>query len=222
MYKLLIADDEIKIRETLKDYMTAKGMNVTLAKDGREAIEKAETEAFDLIILDVMMPVLDGLGACREIRSFTDTPILFLSALGEEEDLLQGYKNGADDYIIKPFPLSVLFEKITAMIKRSKGADKENRIALCGITLDLMKMKAFVEGQEVKLQSKDFNLLQLLMQNKGIVLDREKILVKVWGYGFEGDARVVDTHIKKIRKALGEKAGCIKTVIGAGYTFEEN
>ena len=222
MYKLLIADDEIKIRETLKDYMTAKGMNVTLAKDGREAIEKAETEAFDLIILDVMMPVLDGLGACREIRSFTDTPILFLSALGEEDDLLQGYKNGADDYIIKPFPLSVLFEKITAMIKRSKGADKENRIALCGITLDLMKMKAFVEGQEVKLQSKDFNLLQLLMQNKGIVLDREKILVKVWGYGFEGDARVVDTHIKKIRKALGEKAGCIKTVIGAGYTFEEN
>ena len=222
MYKLLIADDEIKIRETLKDYMTAKGMNITLAKDGREAVEKAETETFDLIILDVMMPVLDGLGACREIRSFTDTPILFLSALGEEEDLLQGYKNGADDYIIKPFPLSVLFEKITAMIKRSKGADKENRIALCGITLDLMKMKAFVDGEEVKLQSKDFNLLQLLMQNKGIVLDREKILVKVWGYGFEGDARVVDTHIKKIRKALGEKAGCIKTVIGAGYTFEEN
>ena len=222
MYKILVADDEIKIRETLKDYMTAKGMNVTLAKDGREAVEKAETEAFDLIILDVMMPVLDGLGACREIRSFTDTPILFLSALGEEEDLLQGYKNGADDYIIKPFPLSVLFEKITAMIKRSKGADKENRIALCGITLDLMKMKAFVDGEEVKLQSKDFNLLQLLMQNKGIVLDREKILVKVWGYGFEGDARVVDTHIKKIRKALGEKAGCIKTVIGAGYTFEEN
>ena len=222
MYKILIADDEIKIRETLKDYMTAKGMNVTLAKDGREAVEKAETEAFDLIILDVMMPELDGLGACREIRSFTDTPILFLSALGEEEDLLQGYKNGADDYIIKPFPLSVLFEKITAMIKRSKGADKENRIALYGITLDLMKMKAFVEGEEVKLQSKDFNLLQLLMQNKGIVLDREKILVKVWGYGFEGDARVVDTHIKKIRKALGEKAGCIKTVIGVGYTFEEN
>lgn len=222
MYKILIVDDEIKIRETMKDYMTAKGMNVTLAKDGREAVEKAETEAFDLIILDVMMPELDGLGACREIRSFTDTPILFLSALGEEEDLLQGYKNGADDYIIKPFPLSVLFEKITAMIKRSKGADKENRIALCGITLDLMKMKAFVEGEEVKLQSKDFNLLQLLMQNKGIVLDREKILVKVWGYGFEGDARVVDTHIKKIRKALGEKAGCIKTVIGAGYTFEEN
>ena len=222
MYKILIADDEIKIRETLKDYMTAKGMNVTLAKDGSEAVEKAETETFDLIILDVMMPVLDGLGACREIRSFTDTPILFLSALGEEEDLLQGYKNGADDYIIKPFPLSVLFEKITAMIKRSKGADKENRIALCGITLDLMKMKAFVDGEEVKLQSKDFNLLQLLMQNKGIVLDREKILVKVWGYGFEGDARVVDTHIKKIRKTLGEKAGCIKTVIGAGYTFEEN
>lgn len=221
MYKILIADDEIKIRETLKDYMTAKRMNVTLAKDGREAVEKAENETFDLIILDVMMPVLDGLGACREIRSFTDTPILFLSALGEEEDLLEGYRNGADDYIIKPFPLSVLYEKILTMIKRSKGADKENKITLSGITLDLLRFKAFVDGAEVKLQSKDFNLLQLLMQNRGVVLDREKILVKVWGYGFEGDARVVDTHIKKIRKALGEKAECIKTVIGVGYLFEE-
>lgn len=222
MYKILIADDEIKIRETLKDYLTAKGMNVTLAKDGKIAVQKAENETFDLIILDVMMPNLNGIDACREIRTFTDTPILFLSALGEEEDLLMGYKNGADDYIIKPFPLSVLTEKILAMIKRSKGANKDNKIECSGITLDLSKQKAFVDGNEIKLQSKSFALLHLLMQNKGIVLDREKILVKVWGYSFEGDTRVVDTHIKKIRKALSEKANLIETVIGIGYTFKEN
>lgn len=221
MYKLLIADDEIKIRETVKDYMTAKGMCVALAKNGEIALKKVQSDTFDLIILDVMMPVMDGLEACKQIREITDTPILFLSALGEEEDLLEGYKNGADDYIIKPFPLSVLYEKILAMIKRSKGADKENKISICGVTLDIMKMKAEVDGREIKLQSKDFKLLQLLMQNKGIVLDREKILVRVWDYSFDGDTRVVDTHIKRIRKALGEKAGCIKTVIGAGYCFKE-
>lgn len=221
MYKLLIADDEIKIRETLKDYMTAKGMDVTLAQNGESALRKVQNKNFDLIVLDVMMPVMDGIEACKNMREFTDTPVLFLSALSEEKDLLRGYKSGADDYITKPFPLSVLYEKVLAMIKRSKGADKENKISLCGVTLDLMKVKAEVDGREIKLQSKDFRLLQFLMQNKGIVLDREKILVKVWGYGFEGDTRVVDTHIKKIRKALGERAECIKTVIGTGYTFEE-
>ena len=121
MYKILIADDEIKIRETLKDYLTAKGFSVTLAKDGETAVYSAETESFDLVILDVMMPKKDGLTACKEIREFTDIPILFLSALGEEENLLRGYRFGGDDYIVKPFPLSVLCEKITAMIKRHKG-----------------------------------------------------------------------------------------------------
>ena len=221
MYKILVCDDEIKIRETIKDYLTAKGMDVTLAKDGKIAVQKAETEPFDLIILDVMMPNLNGIEACKEIRSFTDTPILFLSALGEEEDLLMGYKSGADDYIIKPFPLSVLTEKILTMIKRSKGANKDNKIECSGITLDLGSQKAFIGENEIKLQSKSFALLHLLMQNKGIVLDREKILVKVWGYGFEGEVRAVDTHIKKIRKALGEKANLIETVIGVGYTFKE-
>lgn len=222
MYKILVADDEIKIRETIKDYLTAKGMDVTLSRDGESAVRKASATAFDLILLDVMMPKKSGIEACREIRAFTDTPILFLSALGEEEDLLKGYKSGADDYIVKPFPLSVLTEKILTMIKRSKGADKDNKIEYAGITLDLSKQKAFLDGNEIKLQSKSFAILQLLMQNKGIVLDREKILVKVWGYGFEGEVRAVDTHIKKIRKALGEKSDLIETVIGVGYTFKEN
>ena len=222
MHKLLICDDEIKIRETLCDYFTAKGYSVSVAENGKTGAKKTEDEDFDLILLDVMMPVMDGLTACKAIRKHTDTPILFLSALGEEEDLLKGYKSGADDYIVKPFPLSVLTEKILTMIKRSKGADKDNKIECSGITIDLLKQKVLLDGNEIKLQSKSFAILQLLMQNKGVVLDREKILVKVWGYGFEGEVRAVDTHIKKIRKALGEKSDLIETVIGVGYTFKEN
>ncbi len=222
MYKILVCDDEIKIRETLKDYLAAKGFNVVLAKNGAEAVKKTGETVFDLVLLDVMMPGMSGIEACSEIRNFTDVPIIFLSALGEEKDLLDGYKSGADDYIIKPFPLSVLTEKILATIKRSKGTDKDSRIESGGVLLDLSERRVIVGGNEVKLQSKSFAILHLLMQNKGIVLDREKILVKVWGYGFEGETRAVDTHIKKIRKALGEKAHLIETVIGVGYTFKTN
>lgn len=221
MYKILVCDDERKIRETLYDYLTAKSFAVTTAENGREAADKVSEENFDLILLDVMMPVMDGLSACREIRKITTAPILFLSALGEEEDLLKGYKFGADDYIVKPFPLSVLSEKIMATIKRYKGIDRENRISVGGVTLDLGKMKVTSGEREIYLTSKDLNLLSFLMENKGIVLSRERILNKIWGYDYDGDERVVDTHIKRIRKALGEKGEMIKTVIGAGYCFRE-
>ncbi len=221
MYKVLIADDEIKIRETLKDYLTAKGFEVTLAKDGETAVYSAEKESFDLIILDVLMPNKDGLEACKEIREITDVPILFLSALGQEENLLDGYKYGADDYIVKPFPLSVLSEKITAMIRRHKGLSADNTLSECGVKLDLKTRRAFCENREIKLAQKDFNLLLLLMQNKGSVLSRDVILSKVWGWDFDGDNRTVDTHIKRIRKALGEKAGLIVTTSGVGYSFKK-
>lgn len=221
MYNVLIADDEIKICETISDYLSAKGMKTTLALNGKEAVEKVSLQSFDLIILDVMMPVLNGLEACREIRRITDIPVLFLSALCEEKDFLVGYKSGADDYIVKPFPLSVLYEKCLAMIKRYHKEDKDGKISISGITLDNAKMKVEVCGKDVKMASKDFHLLRCLMQNKGIVLEREQILVKIWGYDFDGDARVVDTHIKRIRKALGEKKDLIKTVIGTGYCFKE-
>lgn len=221
MYKILIADDEIKIRETLRDYLSAKGFIVTLAKDGEAAVYSAEGESFDLIILDVMMPKKDGLTACREIREFTDIPILFLSALGEEEHLLNGYRFGGDDYVVKPFPLSVLSEKITAMIKRYKGVDSDGGMCVSDVRLDLKTRQVFCGDKEIKLPQKDFEILLLLMQNKGTILSRDIILNKIWGYDFDGDNRTVDTHIKRIRKALGDKAGLIVTKTGLGYSFKK-
>lgn len=221
MHKILVCDDEVKIRETFRDYLTAKGFDVTVAENGREAVRNAEKEKFDLIILDVMMPVMNGLEACKLIRKTTDTPILFLSALGEEQDILDGYKNGCDDYIVKPFPMSVLVHKCNTMIARYKGNFMQSEISFFGISLNKNKMQVTVNGCKTDLSKKTFQLLQFLMENKDIVLSREQILTKIWGWNFDGDERVVDTHIKKLRKALGEKSVYIKTVIGGGYSFRE-
>lgn len=221
MLKILVCDDELKIRETFFDYLNAKGFDVSLAANGKEAVEKCTKATYDLIILDVMMPVMNGLDACRHIRQITDTPILFLSALGEEKDLLDGYRMGADDYIIKPFPMSVLVQKCNALITRYKGNTLQSEISLCGITLSKDKKQVTVDGKYIELSNKTFKLLEILMANKDIVLSREQILAKVWGWDFDGEERVVDTHIKKLRKALGEKAVHIKTVIGGGYSFRE-
>ena len=221
MYKILVADDEIKIRETIFDYMIAKGLFVSLAENGEEAVIMAENEVFDLIILDVMMPEKDGLEACKEIRKISQTPILFLSALGEEADFLKGFSCGGDDYIVKPFPLSVLYQKCLAMISLSKGADKNHLIKASGVILDVLKHKVFVGEKEISLSSKDFELLRYLMENKNIVISREKILLRIWGWDYDGDIRVVDTRIKRIRKSLGEKSDVIKTVVNVGYCYEE-
>lgn len=219
--RVLICDDEKKIRETYSDYLSAKGFEVVLAVNGAEAVVKAENGEFDLIVLDVMMPVMNGFEACREIRRFSDTPILFLSALGEEKDLLDGYRFGCDDYIVKPFPLAVLAEKCNVIIGRHKGNKLQKEIACCGIAADKSRMSVSVDGEEIALANKTFRLLVLLMENKNNVLSREQILMKIWGWDFEGDERVVDTHIKKLRKALGERSVHIKTVIGGGYSFRE-
>ena len=222
MYKILVADDEVKIRETIYDYMTAKGLCVSLAEDGEDAVYKAEAEEFDLIILDVMMPKKDGFEACREIRKNSQAPILFLSALGEEADFLKGFSCGGDDYIVKPFPLSVLYQKCLAMISLSKGTDKNHLIKVSGITLDVLKHRVFDGEKEIILSSKDFELLRYLMENKNIVISRERVLSRVWGWDYDGDIRVVDTRIKRIRKALGDKSDVIKTVVNVGYCYEEN
>ena len=221
MHKILVCDDEIKIRETFRDYLSAKGFDITLAENGKEAVNKTREEDFDLIILDVMMPVMNGLEACKEIRKTKDTPILFLSALGEEQDILDGFRNGCDDYIVKPFPMSVLAQKCNVMITRYKGNSLQSEISLYGITLDKIRKKVTVGNTEIELSNKMFSLLSMLMENKDIVLTREQILTKIWGWDFDGDERVVDTHIKKLRKALGEKSIHIKTVIGGGYSFRE-
>lgn len=219
--RILICDDERKIRETFYDYLTAKGFDVSLAANGKEAVEMAKNELFDLIVLDVMMPVMNGLEACRIIRRECDTPILFLSALGEEGDMLDGFGCGADDYIVKPFPMSVFAEKCSALISRHIGLKLQKKINLCSICLDKNSRTVFVSGNEIILSNKMFQLLALLMENKNIVLSREQILSKIWGWDYDGDERTVDTHIKKLRKALGEKAVHIKTVTGGGYTFRE-
>lgn len=221
MFKILVADDERKIREAISDYMTAKGYSVALAENGRVAVDMVMEQEYDLVILDVMMPVMDGLQACREIKESVDIPVLFLSALGEENDYLNAYKSGCDDYIVKPFPLSVLCEKCRSMIALHKGLNKESRIIVGDICVDYSSHRVYVNNNEISLALKDFEILAYLMENNGRALDRELILTRIWGYDYDGDTRVVDTHIKRIRKALGDSAGYIKTISGVGYSIKE-
>lgn len=221
MFKILLADDEIKIRSTIKDYLSAKGFDVITAKDGADALEKFGEDDFDLIILDVMMPNFDGFDTCRAVRRRSNIPVLFLTAKGQEKDFLQGFECGCDDYIVKPFPLSVLYEKCLALIKRYRGISEDNLITVGKISVNLEKRKVFSNGEEIYFSDKDFKILCYLMKNKGIVLSRDLILTRVWGYDFDGDSRVVDTHIKRIRKALGVCSNQIKTIVNAGYVLEE-
>ena len=221
MFKILLADDEIKIRSTIKDYLSAKGFDVITAKDGADALEKFGEDEFDLIILDVMMPNFDGFDTCRAVRRRSNIPVLFLTAKGQERDFLQGFECGCDDYIVKPFPLSVLYEKCLALIKRYRGISEDNLITVGKISVNLEKRKIFSNGEEIYFSDKDFKILCYLMKNKGIVLSRDLILTRVWGYDFDGDSRVVDTHIKRIRKALGACSNQIKTIVNAGYVLEE-
>ncbi len=224
MHKVLVVDDEKKIRETIKDYLKFKGMDVLLAGDGEEAVEIAYEENLDLIIMDVMMPVMDGIKSCQVIRETSDVPVLFLSALGEEENYLKGYAAGADDYIVKPFPLAVLYQKCQTMIGRYRGVREEHFLEANGVRIDLKKQSVFIASEnsyeEVTVVGKSYHLLLYLMQNKGRAIHRDMILTKVWGYDFEGDSRVVDTQIKRLRKALCDKSSCIKTKINVGYYFE--
>ena len=180
-----------------------------------------EEYEFDAVLLDIMMPGLDGLSVCRAVRKTNDVPILFLTALSDEEDKLLGYELGADDYITKPFSLSVLYAKTMALIKRNeRSVLAGDRIEAGGITLVRSTRKVFAGKQEIALTPKEYALLLCLMQNKNRVLSREQLLVKCWGYDYEGESRAVDTHIKRLREKLGDCASCIQTVIKAGYRLE--
>ena len=219
--KILIVEDEPKLREILCDYFLCKGEQPYEAEDGMRALELVAEIEFDAILLDIMMPKLDGFGVCRAIRKKNDVPIIFLTALSDEDDKLCGYELGADDYVTKPFTMSVLYAKTMALIRRSRGAMLANdRIEVCGISLELSSQKVFVGKQEVMLTPKEYSLLRCLMQNKNMVLSREQLVVKCWGYDYDGDTRAVDTHIKRLRAKLGACADCIKTVIKAGYRLE--
>lgn len=220
-HKILIVEDEAKLREVLCDYFASRGERPIEACDGFEALARMEEYEFDAVLLDIMMPGLDGLSVCRAVRKTNDVPILFLTALSDEEDKLLGYELGADDYITKPFSLSVLYAKTMALIKRNeRSVLAGDRIEAGGITLVRSTRKVFAGKQEIALTPKEYALLLCLMQNKNRVLSREQLLVKCWGYDYEGESRAVDTHIKRLREKLGDCASCIQTVIKAGYKLE--
>ena len=220
MFSVLVADDEKAIRESIKDYLEAKGYSVKTATDGESALELFYENSFDLVILDVMMPKVDGFDACRAVRRASNLPVLFLTAKGQEADFLKGFECGCDDYVVKPFPLSVLYEKCNSLIKRYKGIDSANWLKVSGVALDLSCKRAYVGENEIKLSSKDFKILCYLMENKNIALSREQILNNVWNYDYFGDARTIDTHVKKLRAKLTKEADYIKTIWGMGYKFE--
>lgn len=186
-----------------------------------QALDMLDENKFDAVLLDIMMPELDGLSVCRAVRKTNDVPIIFLTALSDEEDKLLGYELGADDYVTKPFTMSVLYSKTMALIKRNqRNVLAGDRIEVGCITLESSTRKVFASGKEIVLTPKEYTLLRCLMQNKNIVMSREQLLIKCWGYDYDGEARAVDTHIKRLREKLGEHSDCIKTVIKAGYKLE--
>ena len=218
---ILIAEDEAKLREVLCDYFRSKGEHPIEAADGAQALELAQTRQVDAVLLDIMMPELDGFAVCRALRRSEDVPIIFLTALSDEEDKLYGYELGADDYVTKPFTMSVLYAKTMALIRRSRGALRcGDRLESGGVVLDLKSQKVWAGGTPLTLTPKEYALLRCLMLNRGIVLSREQLLVKCWGYDYEGESRAVDTHIRRLRDKLGDCAGCIQTIIKSGYRWE--
>ena len=223
MYRILIADDEQKIREVLREYAEYEGHEVVEAVDGMQAVELSKQEDFDIIILDVMMPRLDGFSACKEIRKFKQTPVLMLSARGEEYDKLFGFEIGADDYVVKPFSPKEVLARINAIIKRNKSGDATADVMTFeGLEINFTSRDVKIDGTKANLTPKEYDLLFYLVRNKNIALSRNKLLEEVWGYDFFGDDRTIDTHIKMLRNNLGPYRKFIVTLRGMGYKFEAN
>ena len=221
MDRILVVEDEGNMRDIIRDYLTAHGLECDLARDGQEALELLEEADFDAVVLDVLMPGLDGFGVCRAVRRHSAVPILFLTALGSEEDMLRGYALGADDYVTKPFSLAVLLAKLQVLIRRSRGQRRAGVLSCGAISLDTGSRRCQAAGQDVKLSPREYELLLCLMRNQGQVLSRPQLLDKVWGLDFEGDDRAVDVRIRSLRAALGKAGKQIKTVFKAGYRLEE-
>ena len=224
MTKLLICDDEPGLRAVIKRYALSEGYEVTEAEDGMQALEACRKEGFDIIIMDIMMPVLDGFSAVKDIRRDSDVPIIMLSARGEEYDKVLGFELGVDDYMVKPFSSKEIMMRIAAILKRTgKTMSGENGhivFSKDGFHADLTAYKVFVDEEQAELAPKLYELLFFLIRNKNIAIPRGRILAEVWGYDYFGDDRTLDTHIKLLRKAMGPYAGLIKTLRGLGYRFE--
>ncbi|WP_407382497.1 response regulator transcription factor [Ruminococcus sp.] len=223
MSKLLIVDDEFRIRELIKKYALYEGHEVDEAEDGEKAVLKCRNNTYDLIIMDIMMPVLDGFGAVEQIRKFSNTPIIMLSARGEEYDRLSGFESGVDDYVVKPFSPKELMMRVAAVLRRTASDDKDDsksKFVYQGLMIDYAARVVTVDGERVQLTPREYELLFYMVNNKGIALTREQLISKVWGYDFFGDDRTLDTHIKLLRKSLGDYAKLIVTLRGVGYRFE--
>ena len=219
--KILVVDDESRMRKLVRDFLVKQNFDVLEAGDGEEAVDIFFREKYiALIILDVMMPKMDGWQVCREIRAYSKVPIIMLTAKSDERDELQGFDLGVDEYITKPFSPKILVARVEAILRRSNLLTNEDIISAGGIELNKSAHQVKIDGKDIELSFKEFELLAYFMENQGIALSREKILNNVWNYDYFGDARTIDTHVKKLRSKLGEKGELIKTIWGMGYKFE--
>ena len=225
MYNILIVDDEEMIRRLIAKYAVFEGHTVDEAADGMEAVNKCRNGSYDIIICDIMMPELDGFSACREIRRFSDIPIIMLSARGEEYDKLNGFGLGIDDYVVKPFSPKELMMRIDAIMKRTKkaspGPENTNDIfELEGLKADITARIVYIDGERADMSPKEYDLFFYMLKNKNIALSRERLITEVWGYDYYGDDRTLDTHVKLLRRSLGPYAKFIVTLRGVGYRFD--
>ena len=228
MYHILVVDDESRIRAIIRKYAEFEGYRVTEAADGMEAVHLCRSGNFDIIIMDIMMPELDGFSACKEIRKTRETPIIMLSARGEEYDKINGFELGVDDYVVKPFSPRELMLRVEAVMKRvtqrAKEISAENQVLTFdegGLRVDLTARTVSIDGRRVEMSPKEYDLFFYLLRNRNVALTRERLISEVWGYDFFGDARTLDTHIKLLRKSLGRYSTYIVTLRGVGYRFEE-
>lgn len=225
MVHILVVDDEMNIRRVVREYAEFEGHQVTEAENGIEAVNLCHDTDFDLIIMDVMMPRLDGYSACKEIHKTKKIPVIMLSARGEEYDKLFGFEIGIDDYVVKPFSPKELMARVKVVLKRnsmSAEASQQDKYVFEGLEVDISGREVYVNGQKASMTPKEYDLLFFLVKNKNIALSRDKLLEEVWGYDFFGDDRTVDTHIKMLRNSLGEYRKFIVTLRGMGYKFESN
>lgn len=225
MYKILVVDDEMNIRRVVREYAEFEGYSVEEADNGMTAVDMAKSGDYDLIIMDVMMPRLDGYSACKEIKKYKNIPVIMLSARGEEYDKLFGFEIGVDDYVVKPFSPKELMARVKAVIKRNSAvvsAPANDRCRFEGLEIDMAGREVYVNSKKVPMTPKEYDLLFYLVKNKNLALSRDKLLEEVWGYDFFGDDRTVDTHIKMLRNSLGEYRKFIVTLRGMGYKFEAN
>ena len=222
MYKLLIVDDEHKIREVIREYAEWSGYSVSEAADGMTALGLIKLNDYDLVIMDVMMPKLDGFSTCKEIRKIKDVPIIMLSARGEEYDKLFGFELGIDDYIVKPFSPNELMARVGAILARSnaRAQSAAPELVFDGLRINIPGRAVYIDGKMADLTPKEYDLLFYLVENKNIAVSREKLLTELWGYDYFGDDRIIDTHIKNLRGNLGAYRDCIVTLRGLGYKFD--